>query len=297
MRTTIPKPTDRDEWLAARRPYVGASEAACLVGEHPFITAAELAAEKLGGGVERDSTAMRRGRALEAGIASWWEEENHVALIEPELLFIFDDALIATLDRRVVGAQVGVEIKTSNHYVDEIERHWYWQCQCQMLCADLDRVEVIALDPSMTLKHFVVTPDDEDQALIAEAARKFCEHIRRGEIPPDASLSYRAVQALHPAPTIESVELSDETLGWCLSLGALQARIRDLEADADELKAMVCLRLGAAAEGHHDGRTVVTWRATTRTTVDAKRLRAEHPDIAQECTTSTTYRQLRMVNP
>ena len=59
---------------------------------------------------------------------------------------------------------------------------------------------------------------------------------------------------------------------------------------------MIAHRLGDAAEGRHDGRVIVTWRAVTRSSIDAKRLRAEHPEIAKECTTTTTYRQLRSVN-
>jgi putative phage-type endonuclease len=298
MRTTIPKPADRDEWLAARAPYIGASEAAALVGEHPFLSLGELAVEKLRGAPVRDDTsAMRRGRFLEHAVAGWWEEEHGIALVEPDELYVYDDTLIATLDRRVVGTNVAVEIKTSNRYVGDLARSWYWQAQVQMLCADLDQVHVVVLDPRMELQLFEVEPDEEDQHLVAEAARKFLHHVRAGELPPDTELTYRAAASLHPEVHSQSVDLDADALRWCRSLAALQERIRSLQADEDALKGMIAHRLGDAAEGMHEGRLLCTWRAVTRHDLDRKKLRAEHPDIAQECATTTTYRQLRMVKP
>lgn len=294
MRTTIPKPADRDEWLAARAPYIGASEAAALVSEHPFLSAAELAVQKLRGTTQDETTAMRRGRYLEAAIAQWWSDENALALVEPDVLYIFGDIFVSTLDRRVVGAPVAVEIKTTNRFVSEPEPYWRWQCLVQCLCGDLDHVELVVLDQSMDLKTFVIEPDAEDQALILEAAEKFLHHIRAGEVPPDLELDYRAASALHPKPTVAQVELDEEAMRWVRALRSLQQRVKSLQADEDQLKGLIAHRLGDAAEGHHDGKRVCTWRSVTRHNIDGKKLRATHPDIAAECMTETTYRQLRL---
>jgi putative phage-type endonuclease len=292
--TTIPKPTDRDEWLAARAPYVGASEAAALVGEHPFITLAELAVRKIQGTTQDDNAAMRRGRHLEHAIASWWEEDHGIALVEPTELYVHGDVLIATLDRRVVGTDIGIEIKTSNHLVTECSRYWYWQTQVQMLCAELGRVDVVVLDPSMVLKGFTVLPQRDDQEMVAEAAAKFLDHVRAGELPPDVELNYKAATALHPKPEVQSTELDDETLRRCGELARLQDGIKHMQAEEDRLKGAIGHRLGDAAEGRHDGRTIVTWRSITRTVIDNKRLRAELPDLAAEYSTQSSYRQLRL---
>lgn len=294
MRTTIPKPTDRDEWLAARAPYIGASEAAALVGEHRFLSAGELAVMKLGGSPKDETSAMRRGRFLESAIADWWEDEFGLALLEPDVLYVYDNTFVSTLDRLVIGAPVAVEIKTTNRFITEPERSWYWQCQIQCLCGDLDHVELVVFDQNQELKTFVIEPDAEDQALVLEAATKFLASIRRGELPPDIDLDYRAASALHPTVAAEAVDLDDAVARWCRVLGSLQSRIKDLESDADQVKGMIAHQLGDAAEGRHQGRTIVTWRSTTRTSIDAKRLRAMLPEIAAEYATSTTYRTLRL---
>jgi predicted phage-related endonuclease len=96
MRTTIPKPDDRAEWLAARRPYVGASEIAALFDEHPFLTVAELATRKLVDEPDGENQAMARGRFLEDAVARWWAEDRGVTLTEPVELFVYGDAVCST---------------------------------------------------------------------------------------------------------------------------------------------------------------------------------------------------------
>lgn len=294
--TRIPRPSDRTAWLEARRPFVGASEAACLVGEHPYLTLAELAVQKIKGTTKEDNPAMLRGRSLESGIADWWEQGHGILLTEPTELYVFGDVLIATLDRRVVGTDIGIEIKTSNRLVTECSRYWYWQCQVQLLCAELERVDVVVLDPSMVLKGFTVLPAPDDQEMIVEAATKFLDHVRAGELPPDVEISYKAATALHPKPEVQSTELDAETVRWCRTLAHVQANIRTLQADEDRLKGMIGHRLGDAAEGIHDGQRICTWKFISRTLIDNRRLRAELPDIAAEYSTESSYRQLRLLD-
>jgi predicted phage-related endonuclease len=240
---------------------------------------------------------MKRGRYLEHAIASWYSDEHGIALEEPDELYVYDDCLIATLDRVVVGAPVVVEIKSvRGRYVTEPERYWYHQAQTQMLCAGAERVDLVALDDSDELKVFTIEPDPEIQALLTEAAHTFLAYIRRGEFPPGIALPYAAAAILHPSVERTSVELDHDAANWCRALACLQSRIRDLQSDEDAMKGMISQRLGDAAEGRHGGRTIVTWRSVTRSTIDAKRLRDEHPEIARDCATSSTYRQLRMVN-
>ena len=66
MSIEIIKPADRTEWLAARKHDVTASDAACLLGIHPYKTAYELWAEKTGLKADsEDNEVFRRGRAME----------------------------------------------------------------------------------------------------------------------------------------------------------------------------------------------------------------------------------------
>jgi putative phage-type endonuclease len=294
MRTTVVKPADQEEWLKLRAPYIGASECAALFNEHGFITAADLAVTKLTGHRQTENAAMRRGQHLEAAIASWWEDEHGLRLVEPEVLYVYGDILIATLDRLVVGTDVAVEIKTTKNYVETPPRSWYWQCQSQILCADLKWVELAVLDPSMDLKKFIIEPDEKDQVRLIETAEKFLGHIRDGEMPPDVDLTYSAVSALFPEVETDTVDLEADTARWCRSLAALQGRIKSLQSDEDTLKAIIARRLGNAAEGRFGDRVLVTWRSMSRRDIDGKRLRHDLPEVAEEYGKTTKYRTLRL---
>jgi hypothetical protein len=63
----IVTPASRQDWLDLRRQFVGASEVACLLGHHQYLTPLELWARKTGRATDDASTpAMRRGQRLEA---------------------------------------------------------------------------------------------------------------------------------------------------------------------------------------------------------------------------------------
>lgn len=297
--TTIPKPADRVAWLDARAPYVGASDAACLLGVHPYKTLGELAAEKLTGNRQPENAAMRRGQRLEAAVALWYSDELGLALEEPDVMYVdASGSLCATLDRRVVGADVAVEVKTTAGYVREPLPHWVVQAQAQMLCAELERVELAVLDATLDLSVYPVEPDPELMADLVERAGAFLEGVRSGVFPPDATLDYGTAKLLHPDADPEAVaELDGEAMGLLGMLATVTRRIKGLEAEASILRGMVGHRLATASEGRYGGVRVCTWREESRRYIDAKRLRAEHPEIAEAYTVTTTpARVLRVLS-
>lgn len=287
----------REEWLAQRAPFIGASEAAALFGDHPFITLGDLAIEKLHPSFDRDETAaMRRGNLLEEAVAQWWAVEHGCDIAEAPNLFMVDDVLIATLDRLVLGEQcakkVGLEVKTTAMHVDGVEPYWWWQAQAQCVAADLDHVEFAVLDASMSLRSFTVQRDEEAGDRIIEEARKLLDIIKRGEMPPEAPVSYRTAQALYPTPSGERIELPQRAHNVLTSLRAVQQRIAALRIEEDHLKGMLTVDLGDASEGTIDDRVVCTWRAVTTHTIDAKRLRADLPHVADAYSRASTSRRL-----
>jgi predicted phage-related endonuclease len=296
IRRTIPKPSDRDEWLAARAPFVGASEVSALVGRHPFLSAGRYAAGKVDGNQSPETPAMRRGRYFEAAIASLWSDEHGLALVEPEVLYVCDDTLVATLDRIVVGTETILEIKSVRYPPDALYEHWIDQAQVQLLTSGYERV-LFAVFATMTdeLIEFEVLPDPRLQHELFEAAAKFLAALVAGDPTAGYLPEYDEVRERHPRPTVDRTELDDEALSWCTSLRLLQRRIQGLEVDEDRLKAMIGQRIGAGAEGWHGDKLVATFRTTTRTGVDTKRLRAEQPDTFAAYRTETSYRTLRLV--
>jgi predicted phage-related endonuclease len=296
VRSTIARPIDESEWLAIRHHYWNASDTAALFGEHPFTTLADVAVRKITRTTDAANQAMRRGQHLEQAIAEWWSDDAGVIVYSPTELYVYDDLVMATLDRGIYGSvSDALEIKTTNRHITEVERYWWWQTQAQCLCADLERVHLAALDASLDLKTFVIEADMWAMSLIAELAGKAMDYIRRGEIPPEAELEYRHFEKLHPRAITTSVDLDDDVAQAVAELGRIRNDKRVLDADEEAVKATIAAVLGDAASGMWEGTEIVTWRSVTRHNLDANRLRKEQPDIHHQYLLESSYRAMRVI--
>jgi predicted phage-related endonuclease len=289
--TTLPKPADRTDWLEQRHGYWNASSTATLFHEHPFQNLHTEVTAKLAPVVNgHENQAMKRGRHLEAAVSDWWAEDTGLELYEPDVVYTYGP-IMATLDRRIVGNDTdAVEIKTTTKEVDRPERYWWWQVQTQMLCADLERVHIVAMDGTMQLKTWIVERDDTAVDQIVDAATPIMDSIRDGVMP-------NWIKPPPPAKhTDHVIELDDDGQLLVHDLAALRADIKALGETESQLKNLIGEVLGNAQAGTVNGDQIVVYRSSTRRTIDARALRAEHPDIADEYTKSKTFRSLRVVS-
>jgi putative phage-type endonuclease len=298
-RASIPRAPVREDWLAQRAPFVGASESAALFGEHPFLSIGDLWAAKVEHVAQPETRAMARGNRLEAVVAQWYADEIGVELVEPAVLYVAipegDElgVLCATLDREIVGTYSALEVKTSAAYVHGPERYWYWQAQAQMLCAELASVHFAVLDATLDLQTFTVEPDYAAQAELLERARVFLGFVRAREMPPDAYLSRGAIQRLYPDPKPEAKELDGERVtGMLRRLAYARKQEKAYHGDAEALSAQILFELGDVQDGTIDGKLVVHAPVVHASDIDTKRLRAELPEIAKEYTKARTYRKV-----
>jgi putative phage-type endonuclease len=290
--TTITRPADTADWLEARRPYWNASAAAALLHEHPFLTLAAVVRSKLDPTVAAvENAAMRRGRHLEAAIASWWSEEHGIALYEPDVMYAAGP-LLATLDRRIVGNDTeAVEIKTTAKHVSGPERYWWWQVQAQMHCAELERVHLAVLDASMNLASYLVERDDQAIERLVTAATDVMDHVALGEWPPTVA---------HDPPSRHGervLELDHQGVADLEAWLAVRDQLHDLEAVEEAAKRRLACALGDAQAATIGGAVVLTYRSHERSSIDLRRLRAEHADLAAELSTISSVRVLRPARP
>lgn len=293
LATTIPRPTDRAEWLRVRHGWANASDAAVYLGCHPFKSLADLVVEKLAvDPVEVTSRAMERGNRLEAAVADWWADEHGVAVVEPEVMYACG-RILATLDRAIVGNdREAVEVKTTAQRVSDVEPSWWWQTQAQMFCADLDRVHVAVLDGSMDLSSYTVDRDDEAIAALVEQVEKVWAFLDLGMTPEGVELSPEHLAALHPEPAPGSFVDVDDTQVVTRWQDA-KALLSEAEKAEKEARAEVCRLIGEAEGVRHMGRVLCTWKAQTRSSVDTKALLTDHPDLAAKYERTTSFRVLR----
>lgn len=293
---TIPKPEERAAWLKARHPYFNASDAGCLYGVHPYRSLADVALDKLADEPEDagPTEAMERGNRLEPMLLEWFGDRHGMIVGTPQVLYT-NGRLMATLDGVPVGVEgEWVEAKTTRQRWDEIPEHVYWQVVAQAAASELERCHVVWIDADMAYKESVVVPQPEHVADVLERSAKFMDFIDLGMTPEGVEMTAEHLAKLYPSP-VEGKYADIDHDAAALVREWEDARLRRLEAEKDEkaLKDAVA-RLFDDAEGlRHDGRLIATWKATTRTSLDSKRLKEEQPELVEQYQRTVPVRTMR----
>jgi predicted phage-related endonuclease len=298
----IPKPPHGTaEWLLIRKQddegnrRISASNAAAVHGEHRYMTGAELAAELLDPNPpepKQSNAAMERGNALEPALLAWASEQHNTLITTPEVMFTHS-RMIATLDGVSATGEI-YEAKTTNStWTGELPGTWYWQGVQQATCADTNGVWWVILDGRLELHLFWQNVTEIEKATHARKVDEFLAAIDLGMLPAETTPVYSDVARAHPNVDVPSVELNPEISDLIAAYKDAKVGADAAAKAADQLKAKIAEHLGDAEAGNIDGETVVTWKPQTRTTVDTKRLFAEHPELKDQYQTVSTFRVLR----
>lgn len=290
----IPRPAKRADWLELRQPFVGASEAAALIGVHPQLTLGMYAARKLSNIDDVESAAMRRGVLLEHGVALMWAEKHPDWEVRQCHDVYQSGPFMATPDRWIdyVGAELTdddaprlLEVKTINDYLgDRPPESWVVQCVVQGFCARVDKVDIAALDNSMSLRSFTVDcTTDHSRALIETllpAAAQFLAYVQEGMIPEGIDFDVDTVKALFPRAVHKTVKVDAAFVREVLAYS--EARDRRLAAEKREkqLKDQIAAVMIDADRAEFDNDVIFTWKNDRDSLkVDMRALEADYPDL------------------
>ncbi|MCM1977189.1 YqaJ viral recombinase family protein [Streptomyces sp. G1] len=217
-RLLLPHGAPRDEWLAARRPGITASEIAAVLGISPWQSAFSLYWEKTGlVAPAPDSDRLSLGRHLEPWIAERWAADHPDVEMVPGGLFASVERpwQLATPDRLLdIKAddrwRDGVlEIKSSGTYEgwgpdgsDEVPAYYRAQVLWQMDVLGLDDAFIVCFFLTTQARRTYRIPyDAPDVAFMRERALAFLDRVRREE-PPQVDghhATLTTLKALHPS--------------------------------------------------------------------------------------------------
>jgi len=306
--TTVLKPPHGSlAWLRLRQrttgghPVVSASEAAAVHDAHRFTSKYKLATDKLAEQpvVTETNEAMDRGNRLEPVLLDWVSDKIGEQVFSPDIMYRYSEPgveLIATLDG-VTGHPENpdriVEIKTYNRLFDPetMPAYWYWQGVQQALCADVDTVIWGVFDASLSLhihEQHVSQPEKDDHIF---AVWDFTQQISNGSIPEEWARTFTDLKDI-PADPNSVADVTDLS-AQVGELIEVQTEMRRLKEREDSLKTLLGARLGPATIGTINGETAITWKESIRAGFDTRRFQTDHPDIAAEYSTHTTYRVMR----
>ena len=298
------KKMTHDEWVQLRKSSLGGSDAAVCVNMNTYSSLLTLYADKMGLSSEKEQTeAMRLGNDLEEYVAKRFTEKTGKKVRNDFFMYADDeyDYITANIDRRVVGENAGLECKTMGNFngynleAGEIPSHYYCQCQHYMMVMGFDRVYLAILVLQRDIYVIPVERDDDFIKSLREAETAFwTQYVMQDRMPePDGSdSSFETLKELYPKG-YRDTEISIPGLDRLVTdYKSLKEIADDYGRQAERVKAQICARLGKAEVGV-GLQYGCSWKTQSKTSVDAKRLKAEFPDAYAKCLKVSDYRVFR----
>ena len=306
----------RDEWLQTRTRGIGGSDVAAILGLSPWRTPYDVAASKNIKGQPptapdlEHNAAMTRGIYLEPAVAEWYADDTGYTVTDPGSYRIEVGPhpwMLGTPDRYVSnkGHHWGLEIKTSKRAMgwgpsgtDEVPEHVALQCLWYMACTGLYRWDVaVFFTFTDDFRRYTMRRDRElESGIISRVGKWWQRHIVDGE-PVQLDHSESAASFLADTYPEQREPLRDATeVEADLVCRAIDLREKEKEISRARkaLEAQLKERIGDA-EGFRLDSVKATWKSQSRTRIDTRRMKAEHPDLCKKYEVESSSRILRMV--
>ena len=296
-----------DEWREVRRRGIGGADVAAIVGLHPWKSAVEVWAEKVGlAAALETSQPAEWGRRLEDVIARHFAEAHgcRVRRVNAVLQHPVHSVLLANIDRLVHGVngakEAVLEIKTSSARLAELcddDRVPDWVvCQVQhyLNVTGLEKAYVAALIGGNRYVEREIQRDEELIEQLEQMTLAWWERHVAGGVPPEpdgSAASSEVLRRLYPTVERPAVDLPDEAEALIReyeeAARAEKEAAERKEAAANRLKAL----LGDAEIGRIGGVPRVRWSVVQQTRLDTGALKQAYPAVYQECSRTSTYRR------
>ncbi len=295
---------DKEEWLTIRKGYIGGSDAGAVVGLNPYKSAYTLWAEKTGKIPEFEGNLITEvGSYLEEFVAQMFMSKERKAVRRKNRVLVNEDYpwACADVDRMVVGEKAFLECKTTNSPVamkkfknGEYPEMWYVQMTHYLAVTGLKKAYLAVLVECRDFKVFELERDEEEIKALMDAEKDFWNLVQTDTAPTaDGTKSTSdTLTDIYPNSNGDTVNL----FGYENELQqymAINAQIKALEAQKDEIANKVKSFLAEAGKGENDHYRV-SWSTSERKTLDTKKLIADHPEINVDdyykISTSRTFR-------
>lgn len=248
-----------EEWLAARREVVTATDAPAVIGVSPWKSALQVYCEKLGlEGPSGESERMAWGRRLEGVIAEAYAEETGRKVAPPAERLSRHPRIAwmgASLDRLIEDPERGIgvlEIKTTAMRIDEdLPLHWLVQVAHQLEVAQARWGSIAVLQGGNRLLWRDVEVNEVFTQALLEKEEVFWRCVE-GHLPPppDGSDSAReALRAMYRRENGQTVDLPPESGEWARRYAQASEEIKRWTSARTEAQNLLLAAMGEAAVG------------------------------------------------
>ena len=288
------KDMPREEWLRLRKNGIGGSDAGAICGLNPYSSALDVYYNKTSDSIEMDeidNEAMRMGRDLEAYVAERFCEETGLKVRRSNNMYAHKKYpfMIADIDRLIIGQNkvIGLECKTASPYSSEkwkdgkIPAHYLAQCYHYMAVLDADCWYLAVVIYGKEFKWIKIERDEEIIQNLIQIEKNFWENNVLAKELPEPDGSEAANDFINNYFGTSKAESSVPLLGFDEKLERREelAELIDkltIEKQQIEQEVKLYMKDNEFAENEH---YKVSWKQSVSNRIDAKRLKAELPEV------------------
>jgi len=269
-----------------RKHYLGASEAAAIVGLSRYRTPLDVWMEKVGQSEGPEETlAMKVGNALEPVVIGLFEETTGEDVIDRQKQILHPDHpfIRATVDGITHNAVV--EAKTSGSYegwgeegTDEVPVEYIIQTQVQMAVTGLEIAWIPVLIGRSDFRVYKIRKNPDLIDAIIERELTFWELVQTRTMPEPKTLS--DLSLAYPRDTGE-ITIADESLEELVNkLSRLKDEEKTIGEHMEQLETQIkSFMKDSPILVSRDGRELCSWKTQKSSRFDSKRFKAEQLEL------------------
>ena len=300
------KDMPKTEWLKHRQAGIGGSDASCIAGLNPWKSAIQLYMDKKEENPqEQKSLRMELGNRLEGLVAELFTEATGLKVRNVNGILKNDKYpfAFANIDRAIVGEKAFLECKTTNSYAlkeweEGVPAHYEIQCLHYMAITGATHCYIAALIGNSDFIWHKIERDQETIDYLMQIEKDFWENnIEKDVVPmPDGSDAYSEyLKKKYDKSNGQVIELHllENGVDKLNRYDEIVTDIKALESEKKLIEQEIQLYM-EEFEVAKIGDRKVTWKSSSRNTIDSKKLKAEMPDIAQQYMKTSTSRTFRV---
>lgn len=301
------KEMTKEDWLKCRQQGIGGSDASCVAGLNPWKSAIQLYLEKKEETPkEIKSLRMELGNRLENLVAELFTEESGLKVRNVNGLLKNEKYpfAIANIDRAIVGEKAFLECKTTNSYAlkeweNGVPIHYEIQCLHYMAVTGATHCYIAVLIGNSDFIWHKIERDEETIDYLMQIEKDFWENnILKNEIPKfDGSDAYSSfLKERYKNSNGETIELDmfiENGENKLLRYDEINTTIKELEVEKKLIEQEIQSAMKECEIGKIAGRKI-TWKASTRNTIDSRLLKKEMPDVAEKYTKTSNVRTFKI---
>lgn len=295
-----------------RKKYIGGTDISAVMGLNRWKTPLQIWGEKSGEIEPEDISSkmfVRVGTKLEQTVAELFTEETGKEVRKKNETIYHPNyrMLAANIDRKVTGENALLECKTASAFKkeewenDNTPQEYYLQVMWYLALTGYDKGYIACLCGNNNFYIRTIERDEELIKLMIERAVDFWTDFVIPKVMPVHLVTEDDTQTiinLGKKELIEEALILDDKEAANVIVSA--SCLKDLKSKKKELDNEIKLeenKIKILMKDHETmlaGDKKITWKYRSSTRVDSKKLKADHPDIYENCSKTSSTRYLVM---